>query len=767
MFLPLQKCYTNAIEKLRGEKEMNLSTLNPMQRVAVETTEGPLLVVAGAGSGKTRVLTHRIAYLIEEKRVFPSNILAFTFTNKAAKEMKDRVEQLVGGESYGMWMGTFHSICVRILRGDAERIGYKSDFVIYDTSDQKVLVKECMKELNLDDKKLPVNSVLYRISGAKNELMTPEIFEEEAGGQYPDELIAKVYKLYQRKIFKNNAMDFDDLIGNTLRLFDEHEDVLTYYQNKFRYVHVDEYQDTNKAQYELINHMASGSGNLCVVGDADQSIYGWRGADIRNIYEFEKDFDSAKVIKLEQNYRSSKNILAVANAVIEKNQYRKDKYLWTENNEGDQIRYYRAPDEYGEGRFIVSEIQNLTETEGRSYADFAILYRTNAQSRVFEDVLLKSNIPYKIVGGLKFYERKEIKDMTAYMKMIQNPVDDVSFMRVVNVPKRGIGAKTIERIGQHAIQNDLSMFQSAGILADEGVFSKKATAGLKSFVGFIDTYSKQKTTATARDIYKGIVENSGYIAELRLENTIESQSRVENIKELETVIQEFENMETDKSLENFLAMTTLKSDVDGLEEAEQGVLLMTLHSAKGLEFPVVFLVGLEEGIFPSGRALDEEDGIEEERRLCYVGITRAEEILYISHAYQRNRFGRTEVNLASRFLEDIPREYVNSYSGEVASSSKQKINFPGDFNGVKQKGSFSGASYAKPSPNETRKVTDVDDAVSADAVSIGPGSKVLHTAFGEGTVISYDAGSDIITIVFDTRGIKKLQKAMAPLKALV
>lgn len=744
---------------------MNLSTLNEVQRIAVKATEGPVLVVAGAGSGKTRVLTHRIAYLIEEKRVFPSNILAFTFTNKAAQEMKERVGHLVGGESLGMWMGTFHSICVRILRGDAEKIGYKSDFVIYDTSDQKVLVKECMKELNIDDKKLPVNSVLYRISNAKNELATPEELEEEVSGTYPDELIAKVYKLYQRKIFKNNAMDFDDLIGNTIRLFDENEEVLSYYQRKFRYVHVDEYQDTNKAQYELINHLASGSGNLCVVGDADQSIYGWRGADIRNIYEFEKDFDNAKVVKLEQNYRSTKTILAAANSVIEKNMYRKAKNLWTENEDGDQIKYYRAPDEYSEGRFVVSEIKQLSETEGRSYSDFAILYRTNAQSRVFEDVLLKSNIPYKMVGGLKFYERKEIKDIMAYMKLIQNPVDDVSFMRVVNVPKRGIGAKTIEKIAKHSILNDLSMFQSAGIMVNEGGFSKKATAGLKSFLGFVDTYSSQMKTATAHDIYTGIVENSGYVAELRLENTIESQSRIENIKEFETVIQEFESMEEDKSLETFLAMTTLKSDVDGLEETEQGVLLMTLHSAKGLEFPVVFLVGLEEGIFPSSRSVGDDDGIEEERRLCYVGITRAEEVLYISHAYQRNRFGRTEVNLPSRFLEDIPRDFVYSLSGEVASSTRQKINFPGDFE--KTSKGFSGANYAKQSSAVTRKVTDVDEAVATESVDLGPGSKVVHNAFGEGTVISYDAGSDIITIVFDTRGIKKLQKSMAPLKALV
>ncbi|MBN2897559.1 MAG: DNA helicase PcrA [Clostridia bacterium] len=745
---------------------MNLSTLNPMQRVAVETTEGPLLVVAGAGSGKTRVLTHRIAYLIEEKRVFPSNILAFTFTNKAAQEMKDRVSHLVGGESYGMWMGTFHSICVRILRGDAERIGYKSDFVIYDTSDQKVLVKECMKELNIDDKKLPVNSVLYRISGAKNDMVSPEAFEDEVSGQYPDELVAKVYKRYQTKIFKNNAMDFDDLIGNTLRLFDENPDVLAHYQQKFRYVHVDEYQDTNKAQYELINHLASGSGNLCVVGDADQSIYGWRGADIRNIYEFEKDFDRAKVIKLEQNYRSTKKILAVANAVIEKNQYRKDKNLWTENEDGDQIRYYQAMDEYGEAKFAVSEIQNLYETEGRRYNEFAVLYRTNAQSRVFEDVLLKNNIPYKIVGGLKFYERKEIKDVMAYMKVIQNPVDDVSFMRVVNVPKRGIGAKTLERIAEHALTQDLSMYQSAGILVQEGIFSKKATDGLKSFLGFVETYSQMKTTASAHDIYSGIVEHSGYVAELRLENTIESQSRIENIKEFESVIQEFEAIETDKSLENFLAMTTLKSDVDGLEEVEQGVLLMTLHSAKGLEFPVVFLVGLEEGIFPSGRSLEDDEGIEEERRLCYVGITRAEEVLYLSHAQQRSRFGRTEVNLPSRFLGDIPREYVYSFNGEVASSTRQKISFPGDLGSNKSSG-FSGAQYAKPSIEKTRKITAVDEAVEAEGIILSPGSKVLHNAFGEGTVINYDEASDIITIVFETRGVKKLQRSMAPLKALL
>ena len=705
---------------------------------------GPLLVVAGAGSGKTRVLTNRIAYLIEEKNVFPSSILAYTFTNKASNEMKERIEKLIGGESRGIWMGTFHSICVRILRGDCSKIGYKRDFVIYDTSDQKTLVKECMKELNIDEKKIPVNSVIYKISSAKNDFIYPEEFMNQNIGTYPDEIIGKVYELYQKKIKKNNAMDFDDLILNTIKLFKENEDVLDYYRFKFKYIHVDEYQDTNKAQYTLIKLLSSGYNNICVVGDDDQSIYGWRGADVRNIYEFEDDYEDAKVIKLEQNYRSSKKILSAANSVISINKYRKNKSLWTENEEGENIRYYKASDEYDEGRFVVSEILKGIRNEGKAYSDYAVLYRTNAQSRVFEEIMIRNSINYKIVGGQKFYDRKEIKDILSYLKLIQNQNDDIGFLRVVNSPKRGIGAKTIEKIRDFSLKNDISFFESARMMSDKGEFSRKANEGLKSFVKLIDSISEKLSDLKATNVIENLIEKSGYIENLRLEDTIESQSRIENIKELQSGIIDFEKNSEEPTLENYLAEISLRSDIDSLEDEGNQVLLMTIHSAKGLEFKVVFLVGFEDGIFPSSRCIEDDYELEEERRLCYVAITRAEELLYISHASMRNHFGKTSVNPPSRFLEDIPSDKFFSLNGDIEyKSKKKKVEFPGSMETVK--------SSSKDYSNTCSK-------------EIFPGAKVFHESFGEGTVISYNKDSDIATIAFDKRGIKKLQLSLAPLE---
>ncbi len=744
---------------------MDLSSLNKMQHLAVTTTEGSVLIIAGAGSGKTGVLTKRIAYLISEKGVYPNNILAFTFTNKAAREMKQRVENMVGDYANGMWLGTFHSICVRILRREADKLGYKSDFVIYDTSDRKVLIKECMKELNINDKQIPVNMVQNLISSAKNDLISPNEFKDNVYGEYPVDVIAKIYELYQTKIVKNNAMDFDDLIWNVLKLFGEYTQVLEYYQNKFKYVHVDEYQDTNKAQYKLIRYFALSHKNLCVVGDEDQSIYSWRGADITNIYSLEKDFPDIKLIKLEQNYRSTQNILNAANAVIEKNTERKEKQLWTDNGIGEKIKYYGASNEYKEAEFVVGEILKKSFKSGFKYSDFAILYRTNAQSRVFEDILLKNNIPYTIVGGLKFYERKEIKDFISYMRLIQNSVDDVSFMRVVNSPKRSIGAKSLEKMSEFGRINDLSMFQSAAILLESGAFSKKASDGLNGFLNFIMTYSNKKAELSAMDIYNAIYSESGYVDSLIVENTIEAKSRIENIKEFKNVIEEFEKSEEDKTLENFLAMISLKSDVDSLTEDDSAVVMMTIHSAKGLEFPVVFLVGLEENIFPSSMSLSEDSEAKEERRLCYVGITRAEKLLYLTNAYQRNRFGRTEVNSPSRFLADIPFDYMESITGESPVLVKQKISFSGEFSKYKTDDIFS----KKDSKSSIKRFTNSLESSTKpqnDNLDINTGDKIEHTKFGIGTIVAYDVKKDMITIAFETNGIKKLKKSLSPITKL-
>lgn len=728
---------------------MDLKGLNNKQQEAVLHTEGPLLVLAGAGSGKTRVLTHRIAYLIENKKVFPSEILAITFTNKAAGEMKARIEGLIGPVSSTMWVGTFHAVCVRILRTDGSRIGYERDFVIYDGTDQKTLVKSCLKEKNIDPKIVTPKFVLGRISEAKNAMLNPEAFQIQFQGRMYHQEVCKIYALYQEKLKQNNAMDFDDLILKTIELLKKNQDVREAYQKRFRYVLVDEYQDTNRAQYALIRLLVGQRENLCVVGDTDQSIYGWRGADIRNIRDFEMDFKKARTIKLEQNYRSTKHILNAANGVIENNTGRQSKNLWTDQQGGAPIRYYMGQNEYDEGRYVIGQIQALINDEGYSTSEFAILYRTNAQSRVFESCLQREGFSYRIVGGHKFYDRKEIKDALSYLRLIQNTKDDVSFLRVVNEPKRGIGLKTLETIAKASQESEKNLFEAARELCETEKLSKKARTSLLDFVKAIDNYKNEKEKMSVSQILEGILKDSGYKKSLEREHTVESQGRLENIEELIKGTWEFENA-GGGDLETFLAEISLMSDIDGLEDEEEGILLMTLHAAKGLEFPVVFLVGMEEGIFPTGRALDDDESMEEERRLAYVGMTRAEERLYVTHAYLRNQFGRTAVNPVSRFIEEIPQNILESLEGPVASRKKHRESF--------RETMVKGFHLPK-------------EAVSS-SISEGelkPGTKVRHKIFGEGTIISVSGMGQkaVVTIAFDKKGIKKLQVGMAPLEILL
>lgn len=651
---------------LMSSKAELLNGMNPRQKEAVLHTDGPLLLMAGAGSGKTRVLTHRIAYLIEEKEVNPWNILAITFTNKAAKEMKERVNAILASGGEDVWVSTFHSMCVRILRRDVDFIGYNRNFTIIDSSEQLTLMKRILKELNIDPKKYDPRSILGTISQAKNSLQTPQDFAKMQGSYY-EEIVAKCYAAYQKELQYNQCMDFDDLIMNTIRLFEEHPDSLTYYQNKFHYIHVDEYQDTNHAQYTLVNLLAGRFRNLCVVGDADQSIYGWRGADMQNILDFEKDYPDAAVILLEQNYRSTKNILSAANQVIENNSNRKPKNLWTENKEGNKITYYRADNERDETRFIVDRMQEEIRSNHRNYGDFAILYRTNAQSRVMEETLLKANIPYKMVGGHKFYDRKEIKDILAYLNVLANPQDSISFERIVNSPKRGIGPGSIEKLRSFASLHEWPLLEAAQNVELANI-GGKAGQQLGSFGEMIQEVTQMIPYLTVTELTKEVLDRSGYLEDLKIQNTLEAQARIENLEEFLTVTQEFDKQFEQQNEEDadapeekltvFLNDLALVSDIDNLEEDASQVTLMTLHAAKGLEFPVVFLIGLEEGVFPLSRALMEESELEEERRLAYVGITRAEEALYLTNAFSRTLYGRTQYNRPSRFVEEIDQELL-------------------------------------------------------------------------------------------------------------
>lgn len=635
-----------------------IKKLNNEQAEAVLQTEGPVLILAGAGSGKTRVLTYRIAYLIEEKSVYPSNILAITFTNKAAREMKDRVGKLIGNVD-NMWISTFHSACTRILRKNVESLrDYKKNFVIYDSKDQEALVKECLKELNLNEKNFPFRAVSAEISKAKDMLMTPDKYYDRNMHDIKKRKFADIYRLYQKKLQKNNALDFDDILFKTVELFELNPDILQYYQNKFKYIMVDEYQDTNFCQYTLVRLLAKQHRNLCVVGDDDQSIYSWRGADIGNILNFEKDFPGAKVVKLEQNYRSTQVILDAANSVIRNNMARKNKHLWTENGEGRSIIFHSAMDEWGEANFIMDEVERLVAEENRELGDFAVLYRTNAQSRVLEEACMSHGIPYKIVGGFKYYDRKEVKDVIAYLRVIQNPDEDLSLRRIINVPKRGIGNTTLDAIVQYAATSGDSIFGALLEIENIDGVSSKAKKGIKDFVRIMTDLMGMSETACVSKLLREVLDRTGYLEELKKDSDEEAQARYENVSELLSATMEFEEKNEDSSLQNFLEQMALMSDIDSVEEGKSVLIMMTLHSAKGLEYPVVFLSGMEEGVFPSQRSYFEEKQMEEERRLMYVGITRAEQRLYLTAAFERTLFGNTTYNTVSQFVREIPKDLL-------------------------------------------------------------------------------------------------------------
>lgn len=747
-----------------------LSGLNPKQQEAVLKTEGPLLIMAGAGSGKTRVLTHRMAYLLEEKGVNPWNILAITFTNKAAKEMKDRVIRIVGPIGNDMWVSTFHSMCVRILRREAEQIGYSRNFTISDQSETETLMKRIVKERNLDPKKYEPRMILGKISTAKNELLTPKAYANMTGNPF-DQIVAECYQSYQRALENAQSMDFDDLIMLTVRLFEEHPDILMYYQNKFHYIHVDEYQDTNYAQYQLVRLMAKKFENICVVGDADQSIYGWRGADMTNILNFEHDYPKAKVVLLEQNYRSTKNILKAANGVISNNQNRKEKNLWTDNDDGERITYYRAQSEHDEARYIVSTMQEQKEKMGRKYGDFAILYRTNAQSRVIEDTLVKSNIPYKMVGGRKFYDRKEIKDVMAYLRLLSNPADDLSFNRIINVPKRGIGTVSLERLYAFADQYQYSYLEAAQNVALSPL-TGKAAKETANFAKTITDLQKMAEFLSITELVEEMLKKTGYLETLKQEGTLEAESRIDNINEFLSVTQEFERLnEGESDLVTFLTDLALVSDLDNVEEEPQEeVTLMTLHAAKGLEFPVVFIIGMEEGVFPSYRSLMEEAEMEEERRLAYVGITRAEQQLYLTNAYSRLLYGRTQNNPASRFLEEMAEDVLEMANGAArspflaASTSNEPTTYQQRWKNERYQRAFSETHQPKVK-TETQSISQKGNS-GADKLTWKTGDKASHKKWGVGVVVQTSGEGDglQLDIAFKDIGIKRLLASFAPIE---
>lgn len=740
------------------EIESLVQGLNPEQKLAVQETEGPVLIVAGAGSGKTRVLTQRIAYLLAKKKVAPYKILAITFTNKAAKEMKQRVAQIVGPEADDIWISTFHSMCVRILRRDIDRLGYHTQFTILDATDQLSVIKECLKQLNIDKKQFEPKTLLGAISSYKNELKSVNEVQSLASHYY-SETVAKVYEAYQKMLRTNDALDFDDLIMLTVRLFQEEPDVLAHYQRKFQYIHVDEYQDTNRAQYLLVQMLADQHHNICVVGDTDQSIYAWRGADIGNILSFEKDYKDTKVIKLEQNYRSTKRILQAANQVIQHNTERKEKDLWTDNDEGPKLTYYHGQNEHDEAYFITEKIQEALAT-GRKYKGFAILYRTNAQSRVVEEVFIKSNIPYQIVGGIKFYARKEIKDTLAYLRLLANPNDDISLTRVINAPKRGIGQATVDKLGAYAAGKGLSLFEALAEVDFIGL-SSRAVNSLVPFYEHLKNWMQQIEFLSVTEMTEEILDKSGYRQALQKENTLESKSRLENLEEFISVTLEFEKKSEDGSLRSFLDELALVSDIDQVaDEDDDYVLLMTLHSAKGLEFPSVFIVGMEEGIFPHQRALMEESEMEEERRLAYVGITRSEKELYLTNAEMRTIFGQTKTNPESRFIREIEQDLLEDASRlgahklEGSSSSARNSRFQTN------RGLSGRRPMASSTPLHAPKLS------GAQTKDWQAGDRADHAKWGQGTVVSTNGtGDDLeLTIAFPKpTGLKKLLAKFAPI----
>lgn len=764
-----------------------LNGMNDRQTEAVKTTEGPLLIMAGAGSGKTRVLTHRIAYLIDEKFVNPWNILAITFTNKAAREMRERAMALNPATADTL-IATFHSMCVRILRRDADHIGYNRNFTIVDPGEQRTLMKRILKNLNIDPKKWNERAILGTISNAKNDLLDEVAYENQAGDMYT-QIVAKCYKAYQAELRQSEAMDFDDLIMLTLRLFDQNPDVLAYYQQRYQYIHVDEYQDTNHAQYQLVKLLASRFKNICVVGDADQSIYGWRGADMQNILDFEKDYPEAKVVMLEENYRSTKKILQAANAVINNNRNRRPKKLWTQNADGEQIVYYRARDEREEAVFVASTIDNIVREQGKNFKDFAVLYRTNAQSRTIEEALLKSNIPYTMVGGTKFYSRKEIRDVISYLNVIANTADNISYERIVNEPKRGVGPGTLEKIRDFANLQNMSLLDASANIMLSGVKGKAAQAVwdlanlLMNLRADLDKYSVTELVET-------VLDKTGYLDALRVQNTLESQARIENIEEFLTVTKNFDENQDDApedesgidKLSRFLNDLALIADTDDGDVETAEVTLMTLHAAKGLEFPIVFLIGMEEGVFPLSRAAEDQDELEEERRLAYVGITRAEQLLFVTNANARTLFGKTSYNRPSRFIREIDDELLqyqglarpanSSFGVCYSNSSDQSMSFG---KGMSLQQALQ-ARKAKVQPT-SRGVQLYSKAVkgvpfgqasgaSKEAVDWQIGDIAHHRKWGEGTVLAVTGSGKTqeLKINFPEVGLKKLLASVAPIE---
>jgi DNA helicase-2/ATP-dependent DNA helicase PcrA len=759
--------------------------LNPAQKEAVEHTDGPLLIMAGAGSGKTKVLTCKVANLLA-KGVAPWSILAITFTNKAATEMRERVDRMIGEGAKDVWLSTFHSFCAKFLRREVEATGmYKRNFVIYDSSDSQVVIKECLKELNLDPKQYAPSSIQNAISNAKNQLMGPKAVARDADNFFQQK-VAEVYALYAKKLRTNNAMDFDDLLMVSVLLLEEHEEIRVKYQNRFKYILVDEYQDTNGAQYQLTKILAAKHHNLCVVGDADQSIYGWRGADIRNIMDFEEDYPEARTIKLEQNYRSTKNILAAANAVIEHNINRKKKELWTENATGEKLTIYEARDERDEAEFIATTVMKQKTIFNASYGDMAVLYRTNAQSRVVEETFMRRGIPYTMVGGLKFYDRKEIKDILAYLRVIYNPLDTVSLLRIINVPKRGLGATTIAKLADFAENNGLTLFD---VISSEETLSQipgitaRVKKPLELFSTFIFQFMGYQSNMRIDDLIEKVLEESGYLRELQEEKKPENESRIENLKEFVGVARDFQKTEENPTLENFLSTLSLVSDIDNAELEDDRITLMTLHSAKGLEFPTVFMVGMEEGLFPHSRTLMDENEIEEERRTCYVGITRAQRKLYLTCAQQRTIYGKTSMSTPSRFLGEIPEEYTERLVPRVNAYGFANANHYG----AQQR---SGTMTFRPSANQmgsganfsdkAKSALEVMNAMQKRGVNVQPktgvirpdtsvewkvGDKAQHGKWGVGTVVSVKGeGEEVeLKIAFPGQGVKGLMQKYAPI----
>ena len=740
-------------------------TLNPQQKAAVFHTKGPLLLLAGAGSGKTRVLVHRIAYLIDEEQVNPWNIMAITFTNKAAGEMRERVDDMIGFGAENIWVSTFHSTCVRILRRHIDLLGYDNSFTIYDTDDQKTLIKEVCKYLQIDTKQFPERSLMNEISKAKDEFLTPSEYETENQGDFRKTKVAQVYKEYQKRLKANNALDFDDLLFKTVELFQFHPEVLDKYQERFQYIMIDEYQDTNHVQFLFVSMLAGKYRNLCVVGDDDQSIYKFRGANIYNILNFEKKYEDATVIKLEQNYRSTQNILNAANGVIRNNTGRKDKTLWTDNEEGKKVEFTQYDTEYEEAEMIVNKIEELINEHNVSHQDIAILNRTNAQSRVFEEKFLLKNIPYKIVGGVNFYQRKEIKDLISYLKVINNGQDDLAVRRIINVPKRGIGLTTIDRIQEYALERGIS-FLDAAYEVENIPSVARAMNKIREFTDLIDDFRRKETELILPDLFSYVVEQTGYVEELEKENTEESLGRIENIDELLNKIAIYEQGADEPSLNELLEEIALVADIDSLDGENEAVVIMTLHSAKGLEFPYVFMGGMEDGVFPSYMTIvsGDESEIEEERRLCYVGITRAKKELYLSSARMRMTRGQTQFNRVSRFIGEIPKELLEVKHGLTRGFNSKTSSY-------RREESFSsttGSSYMqRKSPIGNNPYKKQEFVVKQqDSLSYEVGDTVSHMKFGKGVVKAIHAGGKDyeVTVDFEKAGVKKMFASFAKLK---